>query len=204
VTDRLRLSSELARTNSQIDWVNRILDSGYTPHSTIAKVQDGGGYVDYPGLDLTNKANFVINGGVDVRGEREGHNTDWRGDATYEIGDGFFREVSGGVRLAKRTAMSVNTSMPWTTSFTGVGQSAANFADIFAVSPPTWGDFGVKQYVFASRDWLLSNGEAFRKLLTNGNGALTAYDPMTLFDDSETTQAVYGRTKSASMPVACR
>ncbi|KQV96175.1 TonB-dependent receptor [Pelomonas sp. Root1237] len=197
VTDRLRLSTELARTNSQIDWVNRILDTGYSPTSTVAKVQDGGGYINYPNLDLTSKANFRINGGVDVRGERDGHNTDWRGDATYDIGDGFFREVSGGARLAKRTAMSIGTTMPWTTSFSAVGKSTADaaLADMFSVSPPTWGDYGVKQYVYADRDWLLNNGEAFRKLLTNGNGALTAYDPMTLFDDSETTQAIYGRTK---------
>ena len=208
VSDRLRLSTELARTNSQIDWVNRILDSGYTPTSTVAKVQDGGGYIDYPKLDLTNKANFRINGGVDVRGERDGHNTDWRGDATYDLGDGFLREVSGGVRLAKRTAMSIGTTMPWTTSFAAVGRSAADasVANIFSVSPATWGDYGVKQYVYADRDWLLNNGEAFRKLLTNGNGALTPYDPMTLFDDSETTQAVYGRTKfgfdAAGVPVS--
>ena len=194
-TDHLRLSSELVRTNSQIDWVNRILDSGYTPTSTIAKVQDGGGFIDYPGLDLTKASNFRINGGVDVRGEREGSATDWRGDATYDLGsNGFFREVSGGLRLAKRKAMSINTNMPWTTSFAAVGQSAANYGNMFSVSPATWGDFGVKQYVYADREWLLNNGEAFRQLLT-GSTALTAYDPMTLFDDSETTQALYGRTK---------
>jgi iron complex outermembrane recepter protein len=197
VTDRLRLSTELARTNSQIDWVNRILDSGYTPTSTVAKVQDGGGYINYPGFDLTSKANFRINGGVDVRGEREGKSTDWRGDATYDIGDGFFREVTGGIRLAERKARSIASNMPWTTSFSAVGKSAADpaLADIFSVSPATWGDYGVKQYVYADRDWLLNNGEAFRKLLTNGNGALTAYDPMTLFDDTETTKAAYGRLK---------
>jgi len=202
----LRVTSELARTNSQIDWVNRILDTGYSPTNTIAKVQDGGGFIDYPTLDLTNKANFRINGGVDVRGEREGKSNDWRADATYDLGDGFFREVSGGVRLAKRSAMSINTSMPWTTSFAAVGQSTASaaLADMFSVSPATWGNFGVKSYVYADRDWLLSNGEAFRKLLT-GSTALTAYDPMTLFDDTETTKALYGRTKfgfdAAGVPV---
>lgn len=208
VSDRLRLSTELARTNSQIDWVNRILDTGYTPTSTVAKVQDGGGYINYPGFDLASKANFRINGGVDVRGEREGKSTDWRGDATYEIGDGFFREVAGGVRLAKRTAMSIGTTMPWTTTFSAVGKSTADaaLANMFSVSPATWGDYGVKQYVYADRDWLLDNGEAFRKLLTNGNGALTPYDPMTLFDDEETTKAVFGRVKfgfdAGSVPVS--
>ncbi|KQY85532.1 hypothetical protein ASD35_23280 [Pelomonas sp. Root1444] len=197
VTDRLRLSSELAVTNSQWDGVNRILDSGYNPTSVLAKVQDGGGFIDYPGLDMTNKANFRINGGVDVRQERQGKNTDWRADATYDVGDGFFREVSGGVRLAKRKALSQSTSMPWQSAFPGTGQTVnqAAYADMFTVSPATWGDFGVKQYVFADREWLLNNGEAFRKLLTGGNGALTPYDPMALFDDVETTKAIYGRTK---------
>ena len=195
VSDRLRLSSELAHTSSKIDWVNRILDSGYSPTNTVAKVQDGGGYINYPTMDLTKASNFVINGGVDVRGKRTGDSTDWRGDAVLDLGsNSFFKEVSGGLRLAQRKAMSINTSMPWTTSFSAVGKSAANYPNIFSVSPTTWGDFGVKQYVYANRDWLLNNGEDFRNLLT-GSTALTAYDPMTLFDDKETTTAAYGRTK---------
>ncbi|MFG6440130.1 TonB-dependent receptor [Roseateles sp. LKC17W] len=197
VTDRLKVTTELAVTNSQIDHVNRILDSGYNPVNVTAKVQDGGGYIDYPGLAMTNKANFRINGGVDVRQEREGKNTDWRADATYDLGDGFFREVSGGVRLAKRKAMSQATTMPWQSTFAGTGQTVnqAAYADMFTVSPATWGEFGVKQYVYADREWLLNNGEAFRKLITGGNGALTPYDPMALFDDTETTKALYGRLK---------
>jgi TonB-dependent receptor len=193
-TERLRLSTELAHTSSKIDWVNRILDTGYTPTNTIAKVQDGGGFIDYPGMDLTQASNFRINGGVDVRGQRTGDSTDWRADAVYDLGDGFFKEISAGLRLAERKAMSVNTSMPWTTSFAAVGKSVANYPGIYSVSPATWGDFGVKQYVYADRSWLLGNGEEFRKMLT-GSTALTAYDPMTLFDDKETTSAVYGRTK---------
>ncbi|MBT9493193.1 MAG: TonB-dependent receptor [Paucibacter sp.] len=193
-TERLRLSSELAHTRSSIDWVNRILDTGYTPHNTIAKVRDGGGFIDYPALDLTQASNFRINGGVDVRGRRTGDSLDWRGDAVYDLGEGFFREVSGGVRLAERNAMSVNTSMPWTTSFAAVGKSVADFPGVYTVSPATWGDFGVKQYVYANRDWLLGNGEDFRKMLT-GSTALTAFDPMTLFNDTEKTSAAYGRTK---------
>ncbi|MEH0166648.1 TonB-dependent receptor [Paucibacter sp. JuS9] len=194
-TDRLRVSSELAHTKSRIDWVNRILDTGYAPTNTIGKVQDGGGYIDYPTLDLTKATNFRVNGGVDVRGERSGDSTDWRADAVYDMaGNSFFKEFSTGVRLAKRHAMAVNTSMPWTTSFSAVGQLVSNFPGIYSVSPATWGDFGVKQYVYADREWLLDNGEAFRKMLT-GSTALTAYDPMTLFDDEEKTSAVYGKTK---------
>ena len=194
VSDKLKLSTEVARTRSQIDWVNRILDTGYSPTSTVAAVRDGGGFIDYPGLDLTNAANFRINGGVDVRGRREGKSTDWRADADYDMGDGFLRELSAGVRLAKRDAMSINSNMPWTTSFSAVGQTLSNFPGIYEVAPKTWGDFGVKQYVFASRDWLLDNGEAFRQMLT-GSTALTPYDPMTLFDDTEKTSAIYGRAK---------
>ena len=81
-----------------------------------------------------------------------------------------------------------------TTIRPAVGQTLSNFPGIYEVSPKTWGDFGVKQYVFASRDWLLDNGEAFRQMLT-GSTALTPYDPMTLFDDTEKTSAIYGRAK---------
>jgi len=194
VNERLKLSSELVRTRSQIDWVNRILDTGYNPTSTVAAVRDGGGFIDYPNLDLTDAANFHINGGVDVRGRREGRATDWRGDADYDLGDGFFKEFSTGVRLAKRDAMSIATSMPWTTTFPAAGQTLTNFPGIYEVAPRTSGDFGVKQYVFASRDWLLDNGEAFRQMLT-GSTALTPYDPMTLFNDTEKTSSIYGRLK---------
>ena len=195
VNDQLRLTSELAHTDSHIDWVNRILDTGYTPTSIVAKVRDGGGFIDYPGMDMTDGANFRINGGVDVRGVRSGKSTDWRADATYDLGDdGFFKEVGTGIRLADRKAMSVNTSMPWTTTFSAVGQPVTNFPGIYSVSPATWGDFGVKQYVYADRDWLLDNGAAFRQMLT-GSTELTPYDPMTLFDDSEKTGALYGKTK---------
>ena len=194
LSDRLKVSTELARTRSQIDWVNRILDTGYNPTSTVAAVRNGGGFIDYPGLDLTNAANFHINGGVDVRGRREGRSTDWRADADLDMGDGFLKELSTGVRLAKRDAMSINTSMPWSTSFSAVGQTLTNFPGIYEVSPDTYGAFGVKRYVFASRDWLLDNGDAFRQMLT-GSNALTAYDPMTLFNDTEKTSSVYGRAK---------
>jgi iron complex outermembrane receptor protein len=195
ISDSLRLTSEVAHTSSHIDWVNRILDTGYTPTNTIGKVQDGGGFIDYPSMDLTDASNFRINGGVDVRGERKGDSTDWRGDAIYDLSDkGFFREVSGGLRLAKRHAMSINTSMPWTTSFAAVGQNLSNFPGIYSVSPATWGNFGVKQYVYADREWLLNHGADFRKMLT-GSEALTSYDPMTLFDDEETTEALYAKTK---------
>jgi iron complex outermembrane recepter protein len=195
VNDQLRVTSELAHTDSHIDWVNRILDTGYTPTSIIAKVRDGGGYIDYPGMDMTDGANFRVNGGVDVRGVRSGKSTDWRADATYDLGDeGFFKEVGTGIRLADRKAMSINTSMPWTTSFSAVGQPVTNFPGIYSVSPATWGNFGVKQYVYADRDWLLDNGAAFREMLT-GSTALTPYDPMTLFDDTEKTEAIYGKTK---------
>ncbi|SEL37195.1 TonB-dependent receptor [Roseateles sp. YR242] len=194
VNDKLKLKTELAHTHSKIDWVNRILDTGYNPTSTVASVKDSGGFIDYPGLDLTNPANFHINGGVDVRGVREGNSTDWRGDADYDLGDGFFKEFSTGLRLAKRDAMAVQTNMAWTTSFSAVGQSLANFPGIWAVSPSTWGDFGVKQYAYASRDWLLDNGAAFREMLT-GSTDLTAYDPTTRFDDTEKTSSAYGRLK---------
>ncbi len=194
VSDRLKLSTELARTRSAVDWVNRILDTGYSPTSTVAAVRGGGGYIDYPGLNLTDASNFRINGGVDVRGRREGKSTDWRADADYDMGDGFLKELSAGVRLAKRDAMSINTNMLWATSFPAVGQTLTNFPGIYEVSPKTYGDFGVKQYVFASRDWLLDNGEAFRQMLT-GSTALTPYDPPSLFDDTEKTSALYGRAK---------
>lgn len=194
VNEQLKLSTELARTDSKLDYVNRILDTGYAPTHVTASVRSGGGFIDYPGLDMTHPANFRINGGVDVRGERKGASTDWRGDADYDLGDGFFREISGGLRFARREASAVNSNMAWTTAFPAVGQTVDNFPGLWAVAPSTSGDFGVKRYVFANRDWLLGNGAAFRELLT-GSSALTAYDPMTRFDDTETTSAAYGRLK---------
>lgn len=194
-TPQLRLSTELARTSSNIDWVNRILDTGYTPRSTVAAVRDGGGYINYPGMDLTNPANFFINGGVDVRGRRTGKSTDWRGDAVYEVdGNSFFKELSTGLRIAQRNASSINTSQPWQASGPNVGKQFSTFSGVWGVSPATWGDFGVKQYVYADRDWLLNNGAAFRKLIT-GSEAETPYDPLTYFDDDEKTTAVYGKAK---------
>jgi TonB-dependent receptor len=98
--------------------------------------------------------------------------------------------------VAQRKAVSQASTMPWTTTFADVGKlaSTAGLADRFSVSPATWGEFGVKQYVYADREWLLNNGEEFRKMLT-GSTALTPYDPMALFDDVETTKALYGRLK---------
>jgi len=195
-SDQLRLSTELARTNSHIDWANRILDTGYTPTSTVAAVRDGGGFIDYPGYDLTNPANFRLNGGVDVRGRRTGDSTDWRGDAVYEFADakGFLRELGTGLRVADRNASSINTNQPWQAAGPNVGRVMTAFPGVTESSPATWGDYGVKSYVYASRDWLLNNYSAFRQLIT-GSSAETPYDPLTFFDINERTQAAYGRAK---------
>ena len=81
----------------------------------------------------------------------------------------------------------------------------SNYPGIYSVSPTTWGDFGVKQYTYADREWLLHNGEAFRKQLT-GSAALTAYDPVSLFDGEEKTGVIYGKSKFgfnvAGLPVS--
>jgi TonB-dependent receptor len=195
-SDQLRLSTELARTNSHITWANRILDTGYTPTSTVAAVRDGGGFIDYPGFDLTNPANFRLNGGVDVHGRRTGNSTDWRGDAVYEFADakGFLRELGTGLRFADRDAGSINTNQPWQAGGPNVGRLMSTLPGVTESSPATWGDYGVKSYVYASRDWLLNNYSDFRQLIT-GSTAETPYDPLTYFDINERTKAAYGKAK---------
>ena len=192
---QLRLSSELAHTSSYINWKNLILDINYVPRNTIAAVRDGGGYLDYPTMDMKDPNTFKLAGGVDIHGRRSGDSTDWRADALYEVeGSGFFKEFSTGVRLAKRNAESIATSQPWQNAGPNIGKPAGNFAGLTSLSPRTSGDFGLQQYVLPDRAWMLNNQAAFRKLLT-GKEDITAFDPLTFFDNVESTSGIYAKTK---------
>lgn len=193
---RLRVTSELARTVSYIDWKNIIMDMNYTPHSIVAGVRDGGGYIDYPGLNMQDAKNFRVAGGADIHGHRSGQSNDGRADIVFDAENtgmfSFVNELSAGVRFAERKADSIQSDSPWQNAGPNINASAANYVGLTEISQATGGDYGLSKYILPSRDYLLNNTSSVRSILT-GNTAITLNDPLSYFSDVEKTSAIYGK-----------
>jgi iron complex outermembrane receptor protein len=88
VTPAVRLSSELVRTVSAYHQANPILDSTYNaPRAIVGGTRDGGGYVDYPGTDLTDPSKWSMIALYDNHNHSNGTENDWRGDISWTPDD---------------------------------------------------------------------------------------------------------------------
>ncbi|KAK0358096.1 hypothetical protein LTR94_036754, partial [Friedmanniomyces endolithicus] len=94
----VRVSTELVRTISKHGMKNPILDTVMDRSKAIhAEVRDGGGYLEYPGTDMTDPANWTMFALFDNHNRSRGAANDWRGDVAWTPeNDGFFRELSAG------------------------------------------------------------------------------------------------------------
>lgn len=191
-TPSLKLSSELARTTSQFNWANPILDASViVPNVTVRPNVNRAAYLSYTGIDMTDPKNFSLAALFDRYGYDKGSSTDWRADATYTPeADGLFKSFSTGVRLSQRKAESIKSFE----SSTGAppGTRADSVPGLSCVSAPLSGDYGLKAWYTPCSDVLLNNTGAVRKAVT-GSASARALDPGSFFSDEEKNVALYGK-----------
>jgi TonB-dependent receptor len=195
VTPTLRLSSELVRTVSIYRQENPILDSIYTaPHPVVGGTRDGGGFVDYPGVNLIDPSKWTMIALYDNHNHSNGTANDWRGDVAWTPEDaGLLKELSGGLRFARRDASyahELNNYRPATIT----GLAPSSIPGLSCVSPAIHGNYGVNQYYAACMDYLLDNTGAVRQAIL-GTTQGRPDDPLSYYTDQETTSALYGKAK---------
>jgi TonB-dependent receptor len=195
VTPGVRVSSELVRTVSKYKQLNPILDVVMDKAKAVSgSVRDGGGYLTYPGTDMTDPNNWTLFALFDNHNRSRGAATDWRGDVNWTPeADGIVKEVSAGARIAERYATFVHelnghSSAPnlWTPNAVKV----TSIPGLNCVSPKTGGDYGMNQFYAPCMDFLLDHTAVVRKAV-NGRTEPQPDNPMSFYSDREKTQAFY-------------
>ncbi len=191
-------TTEIARTISNYNWNNPILDTRtVVPNVNVNTSVNQSGTPSFsyggPNFSMTDPNNFDINGLFDRYGQDTGSSTVWRADAVYTPeNQDFFKEVSAGVRFADRNAGSIK-------SFEGESNAPGNIAvtslpGLNCVAPPMYGNYGLASWYTPCTNYLLDSIGSVRNAVT-GTSAPRALDPGSYFSDEEKTSTVYGSTK---------
>ncbi|MTW13070.1 TonB-dependent receptor [Pseudoduganella eburnea] len=206
----LRLSTELARTKSKYDWRNPILDAMVTVPDVFVKTNlNGGAFVRYGGMDMTDPKNIYLFQLFDRYGNDKGASTDWRADASYTpASDGFFQEFSAGVRFNKRSAESIKSvegSMGAPDAFNpSTRVSVATLPGMTCTNRALSEDYGTAFWYTPCASYLLNNTNDVRQAVT-GSSAAKALDQGSFFSVNEKNYAFYGKARVgfdiASIPV---
>ncbi len=193
-TPTIRLSTEYARTVSTYSQRNPILDTVMDMSKPIsAGVRDGGGYIDYPGVNMLDPANWRLFAIFDNHNRSSGDANDWRGDVSWTPESaGFIKEISGGVRLVKRDASYVHELGNHSTAPGGL--LASSFPGLSCSSPATGGNYGMNQFYASCMDYLLDNFGPIRQAV-RGDSNPRPDDPLSFFADREETKAIYGKAR---------
>ncbi|WP_229490259.1 TonB-dependent receptor [Pseudoduganella namucuonensis] len=194
VTPDLRVTSEFSRTNSRWKQELPILEMLASPKTIQGSTYvNGGAYFDYPGYDMTNPANYKLGAFLDLWQSSRGQSNDWRADATYNNGDdSFFREFSGGVRLAQRKASYMHESAGFLPPPAGL-PSVTSLPGMLCPSMRLANDYGMNQWLVACGGYQHANIEQIRKMY--GRTGRVAADPYSLYKNGEDTTAFYGKTR---------
>jgi TonB-dependent receptor len=132
---------------------------------------------------------FVLRGMVQNWGISKGEQVQWRGDASYRLGDGFLSGIDAGVRLSNHLA-----------SFHGAeghsditGAVRANPVDAFGPGFETMVP-GLDRlggpWLTPSRDFLIDQADSVRAFYGAAQGRV-AMDPTRTFEQRESTNTVY-------------
>jgi len=190
MTPGVRVSSELVRTVSKYTMKNPILDTIRPGAKAIsAEVRDGGGYLEYPGTDMTDPAAWTMFAMFDNHNRSRGAATDWRGDVAWTPeNDGFFKEISVGARYAQREASFVHELDGYAPAPAGL--RVADFPGLNCTSPKTGGNYGMNQFYAPCLDYLLDNTGDLRQAI-RGNRDPRPDNPLSFYEDREKNTAVY-------------
>lgn len=195
VAPGVRVSSELVRTVSKFQQMNPILDVVMDKAKAVSgSVRDGGGYLTYPGTDMTDPNHWTLFAMFDNHNRSRGAATDWRGDVNWiPEADGIIKEVSAGARVAERYATFVHelnghSFAPnlWTPNAVKV----TSIPGLNCVSPKTGGNYGMNQFYAPCMDFLLDHTGVVRQAV-KGTTEPRPDNPMSFYSDREKTQAFY-------------
>jgi TonB-dependent receptor len=201
VSPALRVTSEFARTVSTYRQENPILDTVQDmAKSVVGSVRDGGGFLEYPGTDMTDPKNWHLFALFDNHNHANGAANDWRADATWTpAGEGLVKSITGGVRLAQRDASYAHELNGWTPAMDKNGVNVqwgsgaipvTTVPGLTCKSPETGGNYGMNQFYAPCMSYLLDNTDAVRKAM---NTVAKPDDPLSFYSDRETTTALYGK-----------
>lgn len=189
----VRVSSELVRNTSKHTMKNPILDTVLEQSKAInAEVRDGGGFLEYPGTNMTDPANWRMFALFDNHNRSRGASTDWRGDVAWTPeADGFFKEVSVGARYVQRDATYVHELNNH--SVAPGGLFVRDYAGLNCVSPKTGGNYGMNQFYAPCADFLLDNTGDVRQAI-RGDRDPRPDNPLSFYADREKSSAIYLKT----------
>ena len=191
-SEALKISGELVHTDSNYKRSNPIMDTtwdGVKPVS--AAFVNRGGYLTYPGGGVTDPNNFRIFQFFDFHNHSESSADDLRLDASYALDNGFFRDVTTGIRVDRRQAQYINEK----NGYRGLTPPAlhvpvSTIPGLACLSHATGGDYGFPQFVTPCRDFLLDNLSQAR-LVATGSTDASPDDPLSHYSDVERTKAFY-------------
>jgi iron complex outermembrane receptor protein len=206
VSPTWRVSGEAAVTQSTYNWRNPILDTiTNVPNAFVDTNRGGTMHLEYTGIDMTDASNFYMKGFFDRYGEDKGDSHDFRGDISYTPeADGFLKEWSSGVRLARRYATSIKSkegnvesqyydatkAFPWTQSVTSIPGLNCVTRGMSGGGP----DYGLNKWYTPCADFLLDHTDVIREAIT-GSSDPKDLDPGSFFSDRENTLSLYTQAK---------
>lgn len=190
----LRLSSELAVTDSKYDWANPILDTSTTAAAAYIKTNAGKSpYAQYTGAGLSDPSKIVLSQFFDRYGYDSGKSTDWRADGTWTPErDGFFKDLSFGVRVNERKASSIKANESSVQSRPNI--TMASVPGLSCATPGMSQNYGTAGWATPCAGYLLDNTASVREL-TTGSSAAKPIDPASFFRNTEKNYAAYAKTR---------
>lgn len=194
VSPSLRLTSEFVRTASHWKQEFPIMEMVAHPTTIVGQTYiNGGARFDYPGYNMMDPNNYTLGAFIDNWAESRGQSNDWRADAVWNNGDdSFFKEFSGGVRLAKRKAAYQHESENFVPAPAGL-PAVSSLAGATCPSMPLANDYGMNQWLVICEKYQHANIDAWRRMY--GRNGKTAPDPYSLYRNNEDTSAFYGKTR---------
>jgi TonB-dependent receptor len=202
----LTLSTELDYTDSRFQQIGIILDTEYYPPfggytADFNYHNSGTPYMNVTGLNLLDPTQYHFRQLYDQRTKQYGNEIDWRGDLSYDLGNGFFRSIDGGIRYVNRYARNRQANgggLDCRGNDPGGPGCFTDLASIPGAAHATGGDmfdgkFGIKQWVDADPRWLINNA-AYLRAAFGQPTTPPPDDPTQSFDDREESYAGYAKT----------
>ncbi|MBN6150876.1 TonB-dependent receptor [Xanthomonas sp. AmX2] len=218
-SDAFKVSSEVVYQTSEYTWFNQIQDMGSVRYRLgVDFNRNGSGtpslaFPDNPATaavdesDLTDPQGWDLAWYFDQHGKDTGDALTWQTDAEYRLGEGFFENLTFGLRLDRRTATSQagdrSASCGAVASCAGTSAVSAH-PQLYRTTPFDFYEGEAtfpRKWIVADYAYLLSHADDMRTLYGFDTG-MPAYNPARYFDIEESTYAAYLQTDfSAELPV---
>ena len=191
-----KLNSTVALTKSTYVNDTVIVDQQIPGASASVYTYGADGHGGYNAIVTPTSANalrdpsqFVLRGMVQNWGISKGEQVQWRNDASYRLGDGFFSGIDAGLRLSQRRTSfhgaEGHSDFTGATRPTPVGAFGASFESLVPGLDRLGGP-----WLTPSRDFLIDQADTVRTVYGAAAGRV-AEDPTRTFDQREGTTTAY-------------